>query len=40
MRQKKILKVLAVCFSTVMLTQPVAAAALQLNAQGSLGSVT
>ena len=40
MRQKKILKVLAVCFSTVMLTQPVSAAALQQSAQGSLGSVT
>ncbi len=40
MRQKKILKILAVCFSTVMLTQPASAAAPQPTAQGSLGSVT
>ena len=40
MRQKKILKILAVCFSTVMLTQPASAAAPQQTAQGSLGSVT
>lgn len=40
MRQKKILKILAVCFSTVMLTQPASAATPQQTAQGSLGSVT
>lgn len=40
MRQKKILKVLAVCFTAVMLTQPVSAAAVQQTTQGSFGSVT
>ncbi len=39
MRQKKILKVLAVCFTAVMLAQPISAAA-QQTTQGSLGSVT
>lgn len=34
MRQKKILKILAVCFSTVMLTQPASAAAPQQTAPG------
>ena len=38
MRQKKILKILAVCFSTVMLTQPASAAAPQQTAQGAAGA--